>query len=79
MKKKIVSAVFIVAIVIAAGYTMQQSIEKENITDFILSNVEALAQKEGSDGKCWLCSHCYSCTPEGNSTGCAPCDDPQYW
>lgn len=50
MKKKIVSAVFIAAIAIAAGYTMQQNAEKNDMSDIVLANVEALARGENPDG-----------------------------
>ena len=50
MKKKIVSAVFIAAIAIAAGYTMQQNAEKNDMSDLELANVEALARGENPDG-----------------------------
>ena len=46
MKKKIVSAVFVAAIAIAAGYTMKQNAEKNDLSDIALANVEALASGE---------------------------------
>lgn len=52
MKKKIVIAVFIAAIAIAAGYTMQQNAEKNDMSDIVLANVEALAQGESDAGWC---------------------------
>ena len=51
MKKKIVSAVFVAAIAIAAGYTMKQNAEKNDLSDITLANVEALAQSEGDQAK----------------------------
>ena len=46
MKKKIVSVVFVAAIAIAAGYTMKQNAEKNDLSDIALANVEALANGE---------------------------------
>ena len=51
-EKKIVSAVFVAAIAIAAGYTMKQNAEKNDFSDIALANVEALARAEYGEEYC---------------------------
>jgi hypothetical protein len=48
MKKKILSGVFALAIMVTAGYGVNKSMNgNANLSDLTLSNVEALAQNEG--------------------------------
>lgn len=48
MKKKLISAAFVVAIALTAGYNVYNSQNKEALSDLALDNVEALANGEGS-------------------------------
>lgn len=68
MKKKLISAAFVVAIALTAGYNVYTSQNKVALSDLALDNVEALASGEGGSwtGKIWLngehgtggCIHC---------------------
>lgn len=71
MKKKITGIIVLAAIALTAGWNCYQSSQEIKLTDLALTNVEALAS--GESGSCRLCTHCWSCTPSGNSYGCAPC------
>lgn len=57
MKKKLISAAFVVAIALTAGYNVYNSQNKEALSDLALDNVEALASGEGGtmlpSGTCW--------------------------
>lgn len=43
MKKKILSAMFAVAIMAVAGYNVYMNLMKDNLSDLALANIEALA------------------------------------
>lgn len=51
MKKKVFGAVALIAIAVAAGWNVQQSNNKVEMSDLTLENIEALASGEGS-GDC---------------------------
>lgn len=63
MKKKLLSGIFALVLLVATGYGVNQSIKSEaNLSDLALANVEALAQTSGEDvvitcgryqGRCW--------------------------
>ena len=56
MKKKILSGLFALALLVATGYGVNESMKDEaNLTDLALSNVEALANGEVEFP--WLCQH----------------------
>lgn len=50
MKKKLISAAFVVAIALAAGYNVYNLQNKEALSDLALDNVEALANEESGTG-----------------------------
>ena len=50
MKKKINAAVIIAALAITAGWNYNQSQNEMSISDLVLANVEALAEKEDNKG-----------------------------
>ena len=51
MKKKILSGLFALAFLVAAGYGVSQSMNNEaTLSDLALANVEALAQNENPGG-----------------------------
>jgi hypothetical protein len=52
MKKKIISVVFVAAIVVAAAWNFGQSKAEVELSDFALANVEALASGETIVGCC---------------------------
>lgn len=52
MKKKLISAAFVVAITLTAGYNVYTSQNKEALSDLALDNVEALAGGEASPNDC---------------------------
>lgn len=52
MKKKLISAAFVVAIALTAGYNVYNSQYKEALSDLALDNVEALASGEGTSAHC---------------------------
>ncbi|HBG41550.1 MAG TPA: hypothetical protein DDW85_09075 [Porphyromonadaceae bacterium] len=55
MKKKIISGVFALALLITAGYGVNKSMKSHaNLSDLILANVEALAQLENGCDECHL-------------------------
>lgn len=49
MKKKLISAAFVVAIALTAGYNVYNSQNKVALSDLALDNVEALANGESGD------------------------------
>ena len=52
MKKKILSGVFALAVLVATGYGVNQSMKSDaGLSDLALSNVEALARNENGDDK----------------------------
>lgn len=51
MKKKIITAAFVAALGISAGYIAYSIQEPEAMSDMALANVEALAGEEGSNQK----------------------------
>lgn len=54
MKKKILSGIFALALLVATGYGVNQSVKSNaNLSDLALNNVEALAQGETEFP--WLC------------------------
>ena len=63
MKKKILSGVFALALLVATGYGVNKSMNNNvGFSDLALMNVEALAQESGEDiiitcgqyeGRCW--------------------------
>lgn len=58
MKTKILRGVFALAVTVATGYGVNQSMQKDtDLSEMALSNVEALAWFEGGDG-------------DGNTIGC---------
>lgn len=73
MKKRILSTVFVAAVVIAAAGIFTQNKTEVALSDLVLENVEALAGCEEVLGSCWLYSNNYYCCDAG-WTGCAPCD-----
>ncbi|WP_019541473.1 NVEALA domain-containing protein [Proteiniphilum acetatigenes] len=62
MKKKILSGIFALSLLVATGYGVTQSVKSDaNLSDLALNNVEALAQSENP-----LCPNgCYD-----NGSGC---------
>ena len=52
MKKKLISAAFVVAIALTAGYNVYNSQNKVALSDLALDNVEALASGESSPNDC---------------------------
>ena len=70
MKRRLFSAIVVAAIALAAGIISSQSKEEVELTDLAMSNVEAIARVNG----CFLDEKTWSCTPMGDSLGCAPCD-----
>ena len=49
MKKKLLSGVFALALLVTAGYGVNKSMKSDaNLSDLVLANVEALAFYEGS-------------------------------
>lgn len=78
MKKKILSGLFALALLVTAGFGVQTSMKSDAIlTDLALSNVEALAFYEGSiDDFAALCTwgnfqycHYYVTFPDGSGYG----------
>ena len=77
MKKKILSAVFALALLATAGFGVQKSLKSDaNLSDLALANVEALAQSEDIDDMLALCEyydaqycHYYVAYPGGSGTG----------
>ncbi|WP_436417266.1 NVEALA domain-containing protein [Petrimonas sulfuriphila] len=54
MKKKLLSGIFALALLVATGYGVSQSMKSDaNLSDLALSNVEALAQDESGGGTLW--------------------------
>jgi hypothetical protein len=54
MKKKILSGVFALTLLVATGYGVNKSMNSNvNLSDLTLKNVEALAQSEGGGGCRW--------------------------
>lgn len=53
MKKKLISAAFVVAIALTAGYNVYNSQNKVALSDLALDNVEALASGESDSGPDW--------------------------
>ena len=63
MKKKVLSGLFALALLVATGYGVNQSMKSDaDLSDLALANVEALAQTSGEDvvitcgqyqGRCW--------------------------
>ena len=79
MKKKLISAAFVVAIALAAGYNVYNLQNKEALSDLALDNVEALANREsgaGIGGKYQSMGWCtpfnmdYMCTYEYTNKPC---------
>ena len=63
MKKKILSGIFALALLITAGYGVNKSVnDNADLNDLALSNVEALAQSEDGDG--YGCSVSITCLDE---------------
>ncbi len=52
MKKKFFQVAFVSAVVAVAGYGMYENQSKENLSNVMLENVEALATGEGGSGDC---------------------------
>ncbi|WP_313382345.1 NVEALA domain-containing protein [Proteiniphilum saccharofermentans] len=78
MKKKILSGIFALALLVATGYGVNQSVKSNaNLSDMALNNVEALAQSESGDGKGTLYGNeagdKFCCCPGSNSCGSASC------
>lgn len=64
MKKKILSGIFALTLLITAGYGVNKSIKNDaNLSGLALSNVEALAQSESGLGDCAV-----YCTPASGYT-----------
>lgn len=74
MKKKLISAAFVVAIALTAGYNVYNSQNKEALSDLALDNVEALASGEGGGMGCSDACKEWS----GNSGGGIACDCGRY-
>ncbi|RNC63302.1 NVEALA domain-containing protein [Proteiniphilum sp. X52] len=56
MKKRVLSGLFALALLVAVGYGVSQTMKSEaNLSDLALTNVEALAQNEngGGNGPCY--------------------------
>ncbi len=62
MKKKLISAAFVVAIALTAGYNVYNLQNKIALSDLALDNMEALANEESGgaviacgryEGRCW--------------------------
>lgn len=51
MKKKMLSAMFAVAIMAVAGYNVYMNQTKNNLSELALANIEALAKNEGGEVK----------------------------
>jgi hypothetical protein len=62
MKKKILSGIFALALLVAAGYGVNKSMKSDvSLSDLALANVEALAQGESS-GSTVCIQDCMSCS-----------------
>ena len=79
MKKNLVKAIFVVAIVMVSGINMFSSQKSETLSEVALANVEALAaDKPGGDFNCWWDSEEYvSCDLDGDWLGC-PCGSHEW-
>ena len=54
MKKKVLSGLFALALLVATGYGVNKSMKNEaGLSVLAMNNVEALAQNEGGDGCRW--------------------------
>jgi len=77
MKKKVLSGLFALALLVATGYGVNQSMKSEaNLSDLALSNVEALAQNEGGGDYCdTYCTPAvgWKCTVYSNGVPWLPC------
>ena len=78
MKKKILSIMFVIVTIIIAGYTVNQNINKKQISDLALANIEALAKGENNNNGYIelpaICSHC-----KQEKIACLWCqEDPNY-
>lgn len=74
MKKKVFGAVALIAIAVAAGWNVQQSNNKVEMSDLTLENIEALASGEGSSDCTRECPYSgYMCIinfTDGTSISC---------
>ena len=57
MKKKVFGAVALIAIAVAAGWNVQQSNNKVEMSDLTLENIEALASGETYPGCNWYVTY----------------------
>ncbi len=58
MKKKILGATFMVAVMAVAGYNMYMSQSEFEMSELAMANVEALAYPEGGNGKSSIQGKC---------------------
>lgn len=67
MKKKILGAIFVIAIVCVGGYNVYQAQKRIPLSALNLANIEALAQDETEGGYCSMHISCYD--KHGKPTG----------
>ena len=79
MKKKILSGIFALALLVATGYGVSQTMKSDvNLSDLALSNVEALARNESGGDYCDIyCTPAvgWKCTVYLNGVPWLPCYD----
>lgn len=71
MKKKILGIAVMAIVALAAGWNLSQAVDKGELTDLTICNIEALASGEANylDYNSWYCG----------SGGMAYCGSPGQW
>jgi len=77
MKKRILSGLFALALLITAGYGVSENLKSgADFSDLALMNVEALAQDESGDGEtlsCWKNMNSQETQTTPHKTYCGTC------
>jgi hypothetical protein len=78
MNKKVLSGIFALALLVAAGYGVNQKVKSNaNLSDLALANVEALAQGESGGNKGTLygnsAGNTYCCCPGSRDCSATAC------